>query len=423
MLGHLISETTRKGDEIAYEYDELSRLTNQSYRNTEYTYDDANRLVRVKDVLSSRRASYSYDEANRLISFTDAWGRRVRYEYDEAGNRTKFTYPDDTALTYQYDAKNRVTQIHDVAVDEEYSFTYDVNDRRTQLTYPNGVVTNYSYDDAHRLTHLANLNPAAEVLSQFTYAHDAVGNRLTRTAHNGEDIYTYDGIDRVANVSYSIGDRVVDYVLDAVGNRTSMNDDGVVTTYTRNNLNQYTTVNGTSFTYDGNGSLTNDGVRVYGYDFLNRLTSVDTISPNSDHTSNEYDFAGRRIGQEINGTWTHFVYDGDEVIADLDANDEVLRKYVYGPGIDEVLAIKAGVDNHALEFNGIDGRVTVPDDPSIRKQREHDARLLGSGSQGLRRDQSDPQQGVQCQPGLGLCVSVLVKRPSLGIPNGRRKRL
>jgi len=44
------------------------------------------------------------------------------------------------------------------------------------------------------------------------------------------------------------------------------------TSYTANNLNQYTAVGGASPTYDNNGNLTFDGTVTYCYDVESRLT-------------------------------------------------------------------------------------------------------------------------------------------------------
>lgn len=375
-VGNMISGTTRKGDEINYGYDVLNRLTSKSYRNTVYTYDDADRLIQVTDVLSANPTVYVYDNASRLLNVTDPWGRVVAYEYDATRNRTKLTYPDATSLTYLYDANSRMTQIYDVAANESYTFTYNVNDRRTQLTYPNGVTSSYTYDNTHRLTSLVNKDPVNVVLSQFTYTHDGVGNRLTRNTSGGLDSYTYDSIDRVTSVSYTGGSRVVDYTLDVVGNRISMVEGASTVAYSVNNLNQYTTVGGVPYTYDTNGSLSSDGTRIFSYDVENRLTQV---SIGLTVVANEYDFSDRRIRQMVGGVWTHFVYDGDEVIVDLDGSGNVLRKYIYGPNIDELLALKTSTATHYLTRDGLNS-VSEATDSNGNKAESYTYDIYGAAS-------------------------------------------
>jgi RHS repeat-associated protein len=53
-----------------------------------------------------------------------------------------------------------------------------------------------------------------------------------------------------------------------------------------------------------------------------------------------YDAAGRRIQKKVDGVVeVKYVYDGDHVIAEYDGSDTLLRKYVYGPSIDEPICM------------------------------------------------------------------------------------
>ena len=51
------------------------------------------------------------------------------------------------------------------------------------------------------------------------------------------------------------------------------------------------------------------------------------------------DALGRRASVTVTGQTTYFVYDGPHVIADVNASGSVIRSYVYGPGIDNILAM------------------------------------------------------------------------------------
>jgi YD repeat-containing protein len=61
--------------------------------------------------------------------------------------------------------------------------------------------------------------------------------------------------------------------------------------YSRNNLNQYTSVDGIDYDYDDNGNLTdiNDGQYEYVYDCENRL--IEAYTPDANVTY-EYDYLG-----------------------------------------------------------------------------------------------------------------------------------
>jgi hypothetical protein len=49
----------------------------------------------------------------------------------------------------------------------------------------------------------------------------------------------------------------------------------------------------------------------------------------------KHDVYGRRIEKKVDGFSTRYLYDGDQVIAEYDGNNNLLRKYIYGPGIDQ----------------------------------------------------------------------------------------
>jgi hypothetical protein len=115
-----------------------------------------------------------------------------------------------------------------------------------------------------------------------------------------------------------------------------------VTDYVSNSLNQYTSVGGKTYSYDGNGNLTCDGFYKYYYDCENRLTDVNYAN-NSRVASYKYDWSGRRV-RKIDYTlnperYTLYCYDGDQVIAEYDENGTLQRKFVYGAGIDEPVAM------------------------------------------------------------------------------------
>ncbi len=118
-------------------------------------------------------------------------------------------------------------------------------------------------------------------------------------------------------------------------------DDGLTTSFTTNNLNQYTSVGGTSYSYDDNGNLTGDGAYKYYYDCENRLTDVNNQT-NQQVASYTYDFTGRRVSRTVYGSpdvTTEYCYDGDQVIAEYEGGS-LKRKFIYGPGIDEPICIR-----------------------------------------------------------------------------------
>lgn len=353
---NLISKTNRKGQITSYEYDELNRLIKRilpNDANITYTYDIASRLTDIND--GGLVTSYEYDRLSRISQITYPDGKQVAYEYDSLGRRTKLIYPDSSFITYQYDELSRLTDIIDDSNTVLAHYSYDALSRRIQADFTNATRFTYDYDIANRLLNLRNDgNSWSET---FDYTYDKVGNRLTKTI-DSTDVhdYTYDNIYQLTNVAYPDTNSVI-YNYDALGNRISVVNGGT-TSYTSNNLNQYTSVSGVGFTYDDNGNLTGDGINSYVYDSQNRLTEVNTPDANVTY---EYDSAGRRISKTVDAILTKFVYDGVKVIAEYDVNNTMVKKFIYSPGIDEPVAMITTGQNYYYAFDSLGSVSTLSD--------------------------------------------------------------
>ncbi len=132
-----------------------------------------------------------------------------------------------------------------------------------------------------------------------------------------------------------------------------------MSSYSYNSSNELTANSAASFTYDNNGNtLTkadSTGTRNYTWDFENRLTSV--VLPGTGGTVTfKYDPFGRRIQKSFtqNATTTNYLYDGANVIQELDANGNALARYSHGLGYDAPLAMTRGGANSFYEQDGND---------------------------------------------------------------------
>jgi RHS repeat-associated protein len=79
-----------------------------------------------------------------------------------------------------------------------------------------------------------------------------------------------------------------------------------------------------------------------------------------------YDPAGRRIEKRVDGvTELKFVYDGPHIIAEYDGQDNLLRKYVHGPSIDEpICLIEASGDyagTHYYHYDALGSVIALTD--------------------------------------------------------------
>jgi len=377
-VGNLVARTDNKGGTTRYEYDKLYRLTKRDYPNTpddEFVYDAAGRMERAANTYAT--LSFKYDPANRLLSET-LNGKTTAYAYDIANRRRQITYPSGRQILEQRDIRSRLA-----AVSEGNTtiarWEYDLANRRTALRYGNGTLANYQYDNNDRLTALTN-NPSGFL--DYRYAYDKAGNRLAEEKRHRPDFsqaYAYDKLHRLVDVATGrlSGNVIANpvgktaYKLDGVGNRVTVNENGAATSYTVNEMNEYTSVAseaGVNWAYDDNGNLTNNGTFQLAYDDRNKLTSVNDANV----ATYQYDPLGRRVRKTAKGVTTDFYYDGDRVIEEHSGG--AVTTFTYGSWIDDVLTMQRGGDAYYYHKNAL-GSVTGLSDKAglLKEYYEYDA--------------------------------------------------
>jgi RHS repeat-associated protein len=173
--------------------------------------------------------------------------------------------------------------------------------------------------------------------------------------NSDESAYTYDTLYQLKTADYPSAWNIADANCwyDQVGNWTSVYT-GTTTTYSHNRLNQYTAVGSVTPAYDGNGNITSGygGGLMLAYDCENRLTTAGSVSY-------AYDWLGRRVSRTY-GTSTTYVYDGGQIIAEYNGGT-LLRKYIYGPGIDEPVCMVASGGTYYYHFDGLGSVAALTD--------------------------------------------------------------
>jgi len=306
-----ISKRNRDGKNITMTFDDLNReitrtvpanLLGHFARSLPTSYDLASR--KWDATADSQTLSYRYDTAGRLDYVDDSTlgaANRIDSVYDAAGNRTGLNYPGGTSVSFSYDALNRLDIVTESGLTLA-DYDWDTLSRRDLVKFNNSSFSqDFSFSTDDNLSSLSHTGP---VPLNFNFGRN----------HSGQ----------VTNLIASDTAFLAKPATVATEN------------YVPNRLNQYTTVAGIAQSYDANGNLTSDGAYTFEYDEENRLRSA---VGNGNTVSYEYDPEGRRRAKVVNGVITKYVSDGVEEIEERDGNNTVLRKYVYGSGVDDRIAM------------------------------------------------------------------------------------
>jgi RHS repeat-associated protein len=342
------SQLTSVGDSdsrYVYTYDLAGRLTSVDNTGTPnaptvvlgYTYDAVNNKLSTTDTVNGQlkgTENYTYDALNRITRITQSGNgvsdKRVDLTYDAASQRTSIARYSDLLGTqsvantdYSYDLEGKLTRLthqHNSTTYADYQWTFDAADRIAQFISPDGT-SNYNYDSRDQLTSTDNSYQTDE-----NYTYDANGNRTNAGYQTGQN-------------NRLLSDGTYSYTYDNEGNRTSR------TTIATGELTQYS------------------------WDYHNRLMSVITKDSSGTITKSvgyAYDAYNRRIAKVIDPDGAgsapvqteRMVYDGSNIALTFDGTGTQTHRYLYGPGIDQVLADETSTGvNWAL----VDNQGTVRD--------------------------------------------------------------
>lgn len=382
---NLVSRTEPNGYAITFTYDDANRLLTRNYPNSvteTFTYDNVGQILTASNPHAT--VTMAYDAADRMVSET-LNGRATTYAFNAGARTRQITYPGGKQVLEQYDPRGRLQQVRDNAVSATEplaAFEYDPGNRLLRKLFYNTAVSEYAYD---LNSNLLQINHLLNSMVRYEYAYDNNDNKLyeknnAQPAKSNQFLYdVYNRLTRFkkgtlsgANIPAPTDDILYNY--DGVHNRQSVQANAVTTTYTTNNLNQYTMLAGgaaATLTYDANGNLLSDGTNTYAYDYENRLVSI-----NGGATARYfYDALGRRILKVAGADSTFFHYAQLRVIEERAASGgPVQAAYVYGADLDEMLSMQRGGQTYYYHHNAL-GSVTQVTNAAgaIVEQYEYDA--------------------------------------------------
>jgi RHS repeat-associated protein len=370
---------------VSYTYfpaGQMSNVVSKAGTNT-YTLDAAERLstltARRSQIASPLTFNYSFNTNNGLVSAVTSTnsGLNVSYNFDIMDRIT--------GITWKNAASNVV---------KSFAYQYNNASMITNILLEDGSSLAYSYDDLDRLTSETTVTRPGwqgSTTSTVSYAYDEVGNRLAKTNGGTTVSYQYsNGCNRLTSWSATSANGFTNAVKLTVSGNASENiainpwlgqlwvSNKVAVTpsvsgtnfmaaslpmgigtqnvvaaisdlagnvgYATNAVTVYIYTNG-AYLYSPAGCVTNirylgaGGTQSVGLTWNGQyqLTAVTTNGVAAER--NGFDALGRRVWNWDGTTTNYFVYDGQQIIADVNRTGALVRTYVWGPGIDNLLAM------------------------------------------------------------------------------------
>ncbi len=360
--GNLVQYTNPGGVIDKFTYDNRNRQIESKWPTGQgpditTVYDAASRVTSISTA-DGTTVGFGYDNANRQISedqtLTGQPSRHIDMPVDVDGNRSSLSLSGEAyAFYYDYTQRQQLAHIRNSAAPGSglwFGYTYDLDGNVTKRQdLAQGLdSTLFSYDALDRVTLCTQTgaNDAAFAWSHYDYD---LNNNIQDTyrdeqAGKGER-FGYDDANQLSSAVYNADnvrtpnptnyDRSVSYTCDAL-NRTSVNDNGTVTDYTPNGLNQLTAVTGMQSTYDPNFNQKKLGAWVYTYDAARRVIAANN-NASGQSVSFFYDGLNRCVKRVTDGAIKHITYDGWKSILEWDASGNFVAWNLYGPGPDEIL--------------------------------------------------------------------------------------
>ncbi len=323
--GRVSQVRTRRGESITFTYDDLGRVIEEDVpsrlgldsthtRDIHYGYDLMGNMEYARfDSTTGEGITNTFNALGQLVSSSntmDGATRTVSYAYDSIGRRDMLTHPDSSYFTFNYDQLSRPNRIKDENGQTLINHDFDNQGRLSDLIrYSLAPDDSFSYDAAQRLDGITIDHPTSSWDVDYDFAFNPASQLATEVRDN--DVFAF-------------------------GDHSTVDVD-----YTANPLNQYSTVDGTTYSYDKNGNLTSDGTFTFVYDYANRLVSRED---GTDEVTLRYDPLGRLYEvEDDNGDKRRLYYDGADLIMEYDGTGTILSRYVHGfSGGDDPLVSYSG---------------------------------------------------------------------------------
>lgn len=352
--GQVETYTNRAGEITNFSYLDNGLLEERSSGDLrlEYEWTGLRRMDLARAYeggLLQSTVDFVYDGFGRIEEeIQDGLG--VHTDYDIGHNVSGLSYPSGLGMTIDSDELDRPSSMY-AGLDLIASYSYAGRDRvQTRTT---DLVLSHTWDGLRRPQRM-RWGSVTDVEQDF----DDVDRALyTKRHHEGGrgDVYGYDGALRLKEVWYDADaprtgtagyGSNFQVLLSGAENRTATIEDGATTPYNPvDSLHRYTMIGSVARSHDLKGNLEDDGTYLFEFDPWNRLTSVRVAATGVEVARYEHDALGRRSRRVSGGETTKYVYSGPRVMEEYVDNGggfQPQTRYLYGAGLDEVLAVESG---------------------------------------------------------------------------------
>ena len=285
----------------------------------------------------------------------------------------------DKLVTYSYDYANQMTRVERGAnggsLDFDTRYAYDGMGRVSEIAHSGAIGSQlaafnsyaYQYDKAHR------------IIEQITTRDEAI-SALSAISAVDTETFTFDDAGQLTDVTATGSDDET-YEYDENGNRK---EDGVISIGDHNRLDADADW---TYTYDREGNLTRRDAQIgsdyttYEWDNQNRLEKLVSVVGGSTQTIEyRYNAAGQLSSRTTGGQTEHYIYNGSQRVLALDDAGNVLHRYTWGPGVDQLLVDEVfngtgQVEETLWAANDHLGSVTqlLDDTGTVVEHREYDS--------------------------------------------------
>lgn len=305
------------GNVTQYQYNQktgtISKVVDAKNTQTNYTYDNLDRLTKVSKQVGGKTYTNEYSYVNDKLSTITHNGFKYTFIYDNFGNvhqtkvgnqvlstqsyeanngnLTNETYGNNQKITYNYDRFNRITK--KTGTNGNFQYTYDAKSNvKTIADSVNNNTQTFTYDLADRLVKSSNTNG-------FTseYGYDINNNtntyKYTLSGRNNTLQYNYDNVNRLNSIKLNntiTWENSFDDLSRVKENKITNSGNTYTTKYTYMDVPNVTNKTTTLLSTIQNGS---NEILSYTYD---KLGNIETVKKGTTETNKyEYDELGQLI--------------------------------------------------------------------------------------------------------------------------------